>query len=564
MLRWCSGLCLALAFLLSFQQVHAQQQYGFRIYLKDKAGAPPLSASPSFLSARALNRRIVQAISVEESDRPVSPTYITDILSSTGGKFHVSSRWLNTCVILLEDSTDILQLQSKSYIDSIKYIAHYNSILHRLAPAPPNNSSEQVPSATQMKTTGTQAYYGDAFSQTKLVNGDYLHDRDYKGEGKLIAVLDNGFAGVNTMAGFDSLNQDNRLIDQFNFVRYSTDVFSGYYNHGTSALSTMAAIIPGTYVGTAPHAEYVVYVTEDDANGEMEIELDNLLAGTERADSIGADIISVSLGYNIFSSPFAPISYTYADMNGSKTIAAKAANIATTKGILFVASAGNEGGGSWNYILTPGDADSAITVGSVDLNKVVAPTSSYGPNASGRTKPDVCMVGNPAMVLTTGNNPVPIGGTSFAVPQLAGWAACLWQTKPTATPFLIKNAIIQSADKYTAPNNHAGYGVPDFKQAFLYLAVKDTPVIPTPTSPITVSPNPFDNNIDLKVYHEKTGDILVRVIDINGKEIYKGKFTRIAGIHHIPITITTSLIPGVYYLTVSTSGNITTVPLVKK
>ena len=174
------------------------------------------------------------------------------------------------------------------------------------------------------------------------------------------------------------------------------------------------------------------------------------------------------------------------------------------------------------------------------------------------------MVGNPAMVLTTGNNPVPIGGTSFAVPQLAGWAACLWQTKPTATPFMIKNAIIQSADKYTAPNNHDGYGIPDFKQAFQYLDIKDTPVIPTPTSLITVGPNPFDNNIDLKVYHAKTGDILVRVVDINGKEVYKGKFARIAGIHHIPVSITTSLIPGVYYLTVSTSGSITTVPLVKK
>jgi serine protease AprX len=564
MVRWCGGICWALLCLLYFNRAQAQTpQYAFRIYLKDKTGAPPLSASPSFLSARSLNRRIAQAIPVDELDRPVSSTYINDILTSTTGKLHLSSRWLNTCVILLNDSANILSLQGKTYIDSIKYIAHYSNTLHNLVPLPPDNSSEQLPYDAQMKTTGTAAYYGATFGQTQLVNGDYLHDRDYRGEGKLIAVLDNGFAGVNTMDGFDSLNNAGKLLDQFNFVKHNTDVFSGSYNHGTSALSTMAANMPGNYVGTAPNAEYAVYVTEDDANGEMEIELDNLLAGTERADSIGADIISVSLGYNTFSVPFTGLSYTYADLDGKKTIAAKAANIATTKGMLFVASAGNEGSGTWHYILTPGDADSAITIGSVDLKGIVAASSSYGPNAAGRIKPDVCMVGNAAMVLTTGNNPVAIGGTSFALPQLAGWAACLWQTKPTATPFMIKNAIIRSASKYTTPNNHEGYGIPDLKIALQYLDVKDTPVVPTLANLVTVGPNPFNNAIDVKVYHTKTGDILLRIVNINGKEVYQNKYTRLAGIHHLPVSIASSLVQAVFYLTVISSGNTVTIPIVK-
>ncbi|RYE15144.1 MAG: T9SS type A sorting domain-containing protein [Sphingobacteriales bacterium] len=550
--------------MLSFSEAHAQQQYGFRIHLKDKVGALPLSFSASFLSERSLARRVVQVIDLDESDRPVSPDYLSDILATTNGKFHVSSRWMNTCVVLLEDSNKVLQLNGKPYIDSIKYIAHYSAPLHnRVHLSPKEEVSPQSPANAQMRVTGTQAYYGSAYGQTALVNGDYLHDRDYTGKCKLIAVLDNGFSGVNTLTGFDSLNQNGRLLDQYNFVLHRNDVFSDRYNHGTSALSTMAANMPGNYVGTAPGAEYVVYVTEDDAS-EMPIELDNLIAGVERADSVGADIISVSLGYNEFAAPFTGMSYTYTQLDGKTTIVAKAANIAAAKGILFAASAGNEGSSTWNYILTPGDADSAITVGSVDLKGVMAPSSSYGPNAAGVIKPDICMVGNPAIVLTTGNNPVGIGGTSFALPQLAGWAACLWQSKPTATPFMIKDAIVRSASNYSNPGNHIGYGIPDFKLALQYLDVKDVPVIPTSENLVTVSPNPFENELDVKVYHAKTGDILLRVVDATGKELYKEKYNRLAGIQHLPVSFASGLIPGVYYLTVISAGNTATLPILKK
>ncbi len=560
MLRWSSGLCVAILFLLGINTAQAQQ-YGFRIYLKDKAGSPGLSAVESFLSERSLLRRSHQFIPLNETDRPVSPAYITDILTSTGGKFHTASRWLNTCVILLEDSAAILQLNGKPYVDSVKYIAYYSTPLHYLSPKPPDSNS-RYPNGL-MRITGTYAYYGDAFAQTRLVNGDYLHDRDYRGEGKLIAVLDNGFAGVDRMIGFDSLNYNSRLIDQFNFVQHNNDVFSGRYNHGTSALSTMAANIPGKYVGTAPNAGYVLYVTEDDANGEMEIELDNLLAATERADSIGADIVTVSLGYNTFTAPFTQQSYSYADIDGNTTIAAKAANIATRKGMLFVASAGNEGTSPWKYILTPGDADSAITVGSVNLNKLVAPSSGYGLPTASRVKPDICMAGEPAMVLTTGENPVPIGGTSFAVSQLAGWAACLWQAKPDAAPFLIKNAIISSAHQHAEPDNHIGHGVPDFRLALQILDIKEIPPVPDATNIALAYPSPFSNNFSLKVYHAQTGDIAVRIVDVNGKEVYNGKYYRLAGTHHLTIYITSSLLPATYLLTVSTSGNTTTLPIIK-
>jgi serine protease AprX len=270
-------------------------------------------------------------------------------------------------------------------------------------------------------------------------------------------------------------------------------------------LSTIAAYIPDTFVGAAPEASYALYVTEYSPQ-EQEIELDNALAATERADSIGADIISISLGYNLFTNPFY-YPFVYSDIDGKSSVAAKGANMATAKGMIYVASAGNEGGGAWNYILTPGDADSALTVGSVNEFKVPATNSSYGPNASGRIKPDVCLMGNPAEVLSSGTNTQYINGTSFATPQLAGWAACLWQSAHGNNSYKIRQAIVQSAHIYTTPDNHLGYGVPDFRKAQELLGIKEVNIDLSPQHWVAVWPNPFTDAITVKVLKDRPGTL---------------------------------------------------------
>jgi hypothetical protein len=107
-------------------------------------------------------------------------------------------------------------------------------------------------------------------------------------------------------------------------------------------------------------------------------------------------VISESLGYDLFDNP-ADGQVFATDLDGKSTVGAKAANMATKKGMLFVATAGNDGWppipGWGNHILTPGDADSALTVGAVWSTGAVALLSGYGPNASGRVKPEVCGMG---------------------------------------------------------------------------------------------------------------------------------------------------------------------------
>ncbi len=114
--------------------------------------------------------------------------------------------------------------------------------------------------------------------------------------------------------------------------------------------------------------------------------------GAEWADSLGADIISSSLGYTTFDGGIG--SYSYRDMDGKTTIVSRAAEIAAAKGILVVNSVGNIEG-NWIDLVAPSDVhgDSLIAVGAVDAAGSPTNFSAYGPSADGRVKPDVAARG---------------------------------------------------------------------------------------------------------------------------------------------------------------------------
>lgn len=553
-MRWCWALCFLGVVIGS--KVVAQPQYAFRINFTDKVGAPSASNPLLFLSQRAIDRRIAQGIAVDSVDRPVSPDYIDSVLTLTGGKRHLTSRWLNNFVVLLNDSSKILALQGKPFVNSIKYIAYYPTGLHK--PSGKNPKFNEPVSIN--KTTGTIAYYGASFEQTKVVNGDFLHDFGFKGENVLIAVFDEGFRYVNSGPAFDSMISSGRLIDQHNFV-LDNSIVDDYSTHGTYALSAMAGNIPGTYVGTAPNAQYALYCTED-GNSEQPIEMDNLVAATERADSIGADVVSISLGYNEFriGTNFYTLNFA-TEVDGKTTVAARGVNIATSKGMLIVQSAGNEGGNSWKFVLTPADADSAMTVGNVNTSKQPASNSGYGPNAAGTIKPNVCVVGQPAALMLNSATPSSVSGTSFATPQLAGWAACLLQSTKDPTPYKLRTAIEKSAHVYTTPGAQLGYGVPDFKKAFDFLHV-DSPFI-TFTDWLQVGPNPFNKTVDVRLLQSFNGQLDISLTNVAGKVVYQLNTTAYQGSQKITLDLP-ELSRGIYFLKVITANEERTIKLAKQ
>src|SRR5258706_324851 len=264
--------------------------------------------------------------------------------------------------------------------------------------------------AEKMLATESAGEYVPALHQLQMINGDFLHSLGYRGKGMLIAVMDAGFNNANTIPVFQDLIADNRILATHDFVQGDSNVY-GHHFHGTAVLSCMAAHLPGYMIGTAPDAEYILLRTEDAAT-EYIIEEYNWACGAEYADSAGADVFNTSLGYTTFDDPL--YNHTYADMNGDSAVITIAADIAASKGILVVNSAGNSGGGPWNYIGAPADGDSVLTVGGVDSLKVIYARSSHGPSFDGRVKPNACAQGLNAY-LDFANAAFGYGsGTSFA------------------------------------------------------------------------------------------------------------------------------------------------------
>ena len=441
------------------------------IQLKDKAGTPYSISNPSqFLSQRAIDRRTRYGIAVTADDLPVNEKYIDSIRLSGNVTILNVSKWMNQVCIQTTDLSALSKINVFPFVITANPIAasfHGNSPGQKFrriyAPLPVNQIKPGQNNVTDYYS------YGQSYNQIHIHNGNFLHNHNFHGQGMILTVTDDGFYHYQTLPTFDSVRLNNQILGTWDFVANDSNV-NNQDIHGMDCFSTIAANMPGTFIGTAPQASFYLFRTED-ISSEYPVELQNWLAAVEKADSAGVDVISVSLGYNTFDNSI--FDYTYADMNGHSTIIAKAVNIATRKGMLVVAAAGNEGNNSWHYIDTPGDADSALSVGAVDINKQPGYFSSYGPNSSGKIKPDVAAIGVNAYIADQNNgNPYPNNGTSFACPIMAGLTTCLWQAFPEVKNTDIIAALQQSADKAANPDNRVGYGIPDMKKAFVGLIKK--------------------------------------------------------------------------------------------
>ena len=111
-------------------------------------------------------------------------------------------------------------------------------------------------------------------------------------------------------------------------------------------------------------------------------------------------------------------------------------------------------------------AKNVLLVGAVDSFAQVQSFSSRGPAYDGRIKPDVMAQGQSTVLSDEDGNVVTSNGTSFSGPIIAGMTACLWQAFPNKTNQQIKEMILASSDRYKAPTNQYGYGIPDFKKAY--------------------------------------------------------------------------------------------------
>lgn len=458
-------------FLLGGYSNSFAQYSRYIIQLKDKAGTPFSINSPlQFLSQRSINRKARYNISIDQTDLPVTPRYIDSIQQSGNITILNISKWLNQVCIFTNDAAALARINTFSFVVASSPIAARPQTNLRPDSKLLDPTVNPVPTTPATPQNPVDIFnYGTAFTQTHLHNTEFLHNLGFSGEGMQLAIMDAGFYRYKTLPTFDSARISNRILGTWDFVANEESVNEDHL-HGMNAFSTIAANLPGLFVGTSPKSSYYLFRTED-INSEYPIEEFNWTVGAERADSLGVDVVSVSLGYNTFDNT--SFNYNYAQLDGNTTIIAKAADLAAKKGMLVVVAVGNGGNSTWKKILTPADADSVLVVGAVNALRQVAGFSSYGPSADGQIKPDVAAIGLGAIIADQNTGGPTLGnGTSYACPIMAGVATCLWQAFPEKNNIAIIEALRRSSDRFNNPDDRTGYGIPDAKKAFVTLLKK--------------------------------------------------------------------------------------------
>ena len=206
----------------------------------------------------------------------------------------------------------------------------------------------------------------------------------------------------------------------------------------------------------------------------------------------------------------------------------------------------------------------------------IAPFSSLGPTADGRTKPDITAPGNVIVSsinsfdteytsdseyvvagLTDGTNDwwfATMEGTSMASPMVTGIVALWLEADPTLTPTEVKQVMQNHAwtDIYTGsvPNNTWGYGKIDahetIKAIEIATGIDDHMIL----KDFTLYPNPSNGQFTIIVNDETKSNL--QIFDISGKLVYTEHITTNGNRKNINIP---NLINGIYILKLSNNNH---------
>lgn len=427
----------------------AQENVYFVSFIDKKETPHDLSEPQSFLSQRAIERRARFDIMVDHTDLPNNPSYI-DKLREQGAERVLSIKWLQGALIYASEE-DYINIKDLSFVDTAIFL---NAL--------PSKESKNL---TRKIMRAEHNHVKEALPQIEQINLKALHDKGFKGKGIHISVIDAGYLMADGMECFDAMRAENRLLSTRDFVNPYSDIYSEHV-HGALVLGIMAALVKDSTLGTAPEASYHLLRSEN-YDSETPSEMYYWSAAAEYADSVGSDIITTSLGYTVFDDSTKNLMYS--DLDGLTTPCSKSAKMAVEKGIVVLASAGNDGNKKWRKISVPSDAENVISVGAVDKERQYAYFSSQGYSTDGRIKPDIATLGQQSLLVRTDGTLGYANGTSFACPIAAGMIACIMQAAPNATPMQIIAALRATASQHATPDSLLGYGIPDAVQMLNYL-----------------------------------------------------------------------------------------------
>ncbi|MFF3605444.1 type VII secretion-associated serine protease mycosin [Streptomyces sp. NPDC002463] len=335
--------------------------------------------------------------------------------------------------------------------------------------------------------------------------------QDTKGKGVRVAVIDTGVDDVNLQlreavdakAGKDYLKPDPKNPSFGDEKRGKTDGTVDEVGHGTKVAGIIAARPrKGTgFVGLAPEATIIPIRQNDEKNSGKSDTM--ALAITYAVDKAGADVINISQDTTQPLSLDSPM--------------AKAVAHAIEKGVVVVASAGNDGMDGARKKTYPAAFPGVLAVASSDRNNERAAFSQSGPMV-GVAAPGVDVVST-----VPGGGQCVDNGTSFSAPYVAGVAALLRAKYPEWSVAQIVTRIEQTAVRsVNGRDDHVGWGVIDPVRALADQpgTPASTPVPdpgpPKPPAPepaaLALSETPQERSERLATYALGIGGVLVAVV----------------------------------------------------
>ncbi|OGC93715.1 MAG: hypothetical protein A2W25_06360 [candidate division Zixibacteria bacterium RBG_16_53_22] len=444
-----------------------------------------LNLAQSTLSPSTLDRRLKSRGKeniLDFRDLPLSRSHIDAVLS-TGAELRHELKWFNAISVYATGG----QLAAIAAFPFVRYIKPVSYA--RMGAELPTEPI--IPDANLISLN-----YGQSQAQLEQINVISAHELGFKGQGVIVCMMDTGYRQGHD--AFQAIISGGRLIAQYDFINHDNNTdydpsqdLGGQPDHGTMTWSTLGGEASGFLYGPSYLAHFVLAKTED-ISSERHIEEDNWAAGAQWADSIGASVISASLGYRWFDSGQGD--YDYSQIDGNSTIVTIAADLAAYNGIAVATAMGNEGNISGS-IVAPADGDSVIACGAVDSQGILAGFSSWGPTYDGRIKPEVCARG----VGTTCVSPYDIhgyytaSGTSLSTPLVGGACGVLFSAHPNWTPMMVREALMATADRFDAPDNAYGSGILDVGRAIYShpagdIIIDHRPIIfATPNDPLIIN-----------------------------------------------------------------------------
>lgn len=277
---------------------------------------------------------------------------------------------------------------------------------------------------------------GRSLHRSNVINSDYASGRHYDGNGVTVAIADDGYVGPH-------IDFTGRIV---NFATVTGQT------HGdmTSGIAVGAGNLDPTIRGMATGADLVTF---DISNYPQVVDAVN--------------------NYGIYGVVVASTSYSQGCNQYTSDTQFGDQLLFDHPYLQFVFSGGNNGaadcsygaGAGWGNI-TGGykQGKNVIACGNLDALEVLDNSSSRGPSADGRIKPDICANGRDQLSTDENNTYQVGGGTSAASPGIAGIFAQMYQaykqinnTTDAPSP-LIKAAMLNSAEDIGNPGPDFTYG----------------------------------------------------------------------------------------------------------